>query len=152
MASLFSSLSLFTKRVEHKARYVVVCMYGRWARKSLPTVWWTVLSVVCILRGSKDIDTSVSYVFCRAVSWFFNTLPRAALEILYRGAEIENNILNRASAPVLFLRSGRERKGQSKSERVKLPRPFKSTKERRSPWGSRESYSPRAISCKSSVV
>lgn len=75
------------------------------------------LSMVCILRGTKGINKSVLCVLpCCELP--FNTFPRAALEMRYRGPEIENNILNRPSAHVLFSvvreRDG-EREGGSKT-------------------------------------
>lgn len=83
------------------------------------------LSMVCILRGTKGINKSVLCVLpCCELP--FNAYPRAALEMLYRGPEIENNILNRLSAHVLFA-VVRERvtkivrKREKERERVKLP-------------------------------
>lgn len=73
----------------------------RWARKSVPTVQWMPLSMVCILRGTKGINKSVLCVLpCCELP--FNTFPRAALEKRHRGPEMENNILNRPSAHALF--------------------------------------------------
>ena len=72
--------------------------------------------MVCILRGTKGINKSVLCVLpcCEPP---FNAFPRAALEMRYRGPEIENNILNRPSAHVLFsvVREG-ERQGGKKGE------------------------------------
>lgn len=71
------------------------------------------LSVVCILRGTKGINKSVLCVLpCCELP--FNTFPRAALEMHYRGPEIEQNILNRPSAHVLFS-AVREKQGETKT-------------------------------------
>lgn len=131
---------------EHKAQYEAVYLFKRWVRKSVPTVQWMPLSMVCILRGTKGINKTVLCVLpcCEPP---LNAFPRAALEMRYRGPEIENNILNRPSAHVLFL-VARERE----RVRVKLPWPLKFTEERCSPRGSQECYSLRAISCNPSVV
>lgn len=141
-----AQLSLFTKRAEHKAQYEAVYSFKRWARKSEPTAQWMPLSMVCILRGTKGINKSVLCVLpCCELP--FNAFPRAALEIHYRGPEIENSILSRPSAHVLFPLARESQRG-----RVKQPQPLKFTEERGSPRGSQERYSLRAISCNSSVV
>ena len=81
------------------------------------------LSMVCILRGTKGINKSVLCVLpCCELP--FNAYPRAALEMLYRGPEIENNILNRPSAHVLFSvarESDKDSETERERERVKLP-------------------------------
>lgn len=59
------------------------------------------LSMVCILRGTKGINKSVLCVLpCCELP--FNSFPREAMEMHYRGLETENNILSRPSAHVLF--------------------------------------------------
>lgn len=74
--------------------------------------------MVCILRGTKGINKSVLCVLpCCELP--FNSFPREALEMHYRGLETENNILSRPSAHVLFsVASKRDRERERGTETV----------------------------------
>lgn len=92
------------------------------------------LSQACILRGTKGTNQHCCMFFLWHCELPLNAFPRAALEMCYRGSEIENNILNGPSAPVLFLASGeRGRGGGEEGARVVWPLNF--TQETCSPQG-----------------
>lgn len=80
----------------------------------------------------------------------FNAFPRAALEMCYRGSEIENNILNGPSAPVLFLASGERGRGERRESETGVT--FKFHTGDMLPSGLWDRCSLGAISCNSSVV
>lgn len=118
----------------------------RWPRKSVPTVQWMPLSMVCILRGTKGINKSVLCVLpCCELP--FNTFPRAVLEKRYRGPEMENNILNRPSAHVLFSVMRERMRARQRERERETSMTFKIHRGEMLPSGPSRSLSLRAISC-----